>query len=236
MSMLGRRFRTTRLIALGAALGLALVGAGIAYATIPDASGVIHGCYTKSGGALSVIDSSVTKCGSNQTELAWNVQGQVGPQGPQGLQGVAGPAGPQGAPGVAGAQGPQGPTGPQGPSGLSHGYLASASNVAVGQSPAYSSIVALSSVPPGNYMISAQADLEDTGNTSGNCRLAVNATAIPNARAAVQTNSGTDVLTLVSAVTLTASGSTVEMDCVVTDNTTQAMTANLTLITVDALN
>src|SRR5262245_58878879 len=38
-----------------AALSLA---AGIAYATIPDGDGTIHGCYRKSGGALRVIDNA----------------------------------------------------------------------------------------------------------------------------------------------------------------------------------
>jgi hypothetical protein len=33
---------------------------GIAYATIPDSGGVIHGCYGKSGGDLRVIDATVT--------------------------------------------------------------------------------------------------------------------------------------------------------------------------------
>jgi hypothetical protein len=60
---------------------------GIASASIPDPNGTIHACYQKSGGALSVIDQSVTKCSSNQTAISWN---QVGPQGPQGPIGPAG--------------------------------------------------------------------------------------------------------------------------------------------------
>src|SRR5436853_380108 len=39
-----------------AATGVVLLASGIAYATIPDANGVIHGCYQKSGGALRVLD------------------------------------------------------------------------------------------------------------------------------------------------------------------------------------
>ena len=70
--------------------------AGVAYATIPDASGVIHACYSKSGGSLRVIDASVTTCKSGETSLSWSVQGIPGPQGPQG---PAGPQGPQGEPG-----------------------------------------------------------------------------------------------------------------------------------------
>ena len=130
-----------------------LVVAGVAYATIPDSGGVIHGCYARSGGSLRVIDASVTNCSKSETALGWNVQGQPGPQGPQGQQGATGaqgPAGPQGAPG------PQGPAGPQGPSGLSHGYLASTSNVPVAQAPAYSQLAQISGVPDGSYMLSTQ--------------------------------------------------------------------------------
>ena len=72
----------------------------MAFATIPDSGGVIHGCYKKSGGAVRVIDSSVTSCVSNETALDWNIRGPAGPQG------AIGPEGPQG------AEGPQGPAGP----------------------------------------------------------------------------------------------------------------------------
>src|SRR4051812_36224058 len=96
------RVRLTLGLALG---GLALAG-GVAYATIPDSSGIIHGCYTKSGGALRVIDATVTNCKSTETGLDWSMQGPQGPAGPQGPQGVQGP---QGNPGPQGPQGPQGP-------------------------------------------------------------------------------------------------------------------------------
>jgi len=66
------------------------VGAGVVLATIPDASGVIHACYTKSTAALRVIDDGVMTCKSGETELTWNVQGVPGPQGPVGPQGAAG--------------------------------------------------------------------------------------------------------------------------------------------------
>ena len=86
------------------------------FATIPSA-GVISGCYTKSGGALRVIDGTVTSCSSKETALNWNVQGiqgGVGPAGPQGIAGPQGPTGPQGPQGTIGPQGPQGDPGPAG--------------------------------------------------------------------------------------------------------------------------
>ena len=87
------------------ALGVAVLAmGGVAYATIPT-NGVISACYTKSGGALRVIDSTTGSCSSKETSLAWNV---AGAQGPKGDIGPAGPAGPTGATGAAGAPGVSG--------------------------------------------------------------------------------------------------------------------------------
>lgn len=79
---------STKLIAV-AAVALATLVGGVAYATIPDGSGIIHACYTKSGGVLRVIDSSSASCGAKETALDWNRQG---PPGPQGLEGEPGPS------------------------------------------------------------------------------------------------------------------------------------------------
>src|SRR6185312_9770580 len=125
--------------ALAIAAGVLLVLAGVAYATIPDSSGAIHGCYARSGGSLRVIDATVTNCKAGETSLDWNVQGQQGPQGPNG---------------------PAGPAGPQGPSGLSHGYLASSNQVPVAEFPAFSNVGSIASVPDGTYMIWAQISLD----------------------------------------------------------------------------
>lgn len=99
--------------------GTAFLVAGVAYATIPDSQGVIHGCYTKSGGSLRVIDDSVTNCKSGETSLDWNVAGPTGATGPAGSAGPAGPTGPAGPQGATGPAGPQGATGPAGPPGTS---------------------------------------------------------------------------------------------------------------------
>jgi type VI secretion system Hcp family effector len=85
---------------------LGLLSAG-AYAMIPDASGVIHGCFDNHGN-LRVIDSPSEKCKSNETAISWN---RTGPQGPMGLPGLTGATGPKGDPGAPGATGPQGAQG-----------------------------------------------------------------------------------------------------------------------------
>jgi hypothetical protein len=62
-----------------AVAGLAL--GGIAYASIPDGSGVIHGCYGNSNGQLRVIDDAQQTCKNQETPLDWNAQGPPGPSG-----------------------------------------------------------------------------------------------------------------------------------------------------------
>lgn len=108
---LGRRCQRTIIIS---AASIILLGV-IAFASIPDSNGVIHGCYKKSGGTLRVIDDSTNPCDSRaEIPIQWN---QTGPQGPQGIQGPVGPQGPIGPQGPTGPEGPAGPTGPKGDTG-----------------------------------------------------------------------------------------------------------------------
>ncbi len=108
------RKKLTILLA-GAAAALAL--GSIAWASIPDGNGVIHGCYGKSGGTLRVIDAASTTCGGNETSIDWNQMGPAGAPGPAGPQGPAGPKGDTGATGPVGPAGPKGDTGAAGPVG-----------------------------------------------------------------------------------------------------------------------
>jgi hypothetical protein len=121
--------RRASLVVAAVGAGALAVG-GIAYASIPDSAGVIHGCYQKTAngvqppGSLRVIDpGSGQSCNGYEVPLTWNQTGPQGPTGPKGdkgdpgpagPQGVPGPVGPQGVPGAAGAQGIAGPVGPQG--------------------------------------------------------------------------------------------------------------------------
>jgi hypothetical protein len=90
-----RRFQRIFVLSAPAVLVLGV----IAYASIPDSNGVIHGCYKTSNGSLRVIDSPAVQCDpKNETPISWN---QAGTQGPQGVQGEVGPIGPQGPPGLA---------------------------------------------------------------------------------------------------------------------------------------
>ncbi len=214
-----------------AVAGILVAGAGVAYATIPDINGVIHGCYSKSGGSLRVIDNTVTNCKSTETSLNWNLQGVQGPQGPVGPQGQQGPQGAQG------PQGPQGSQGPAGPSGTSHGYFASAANVVIAGTPAYSAIVSISGLAAGNYMLSGQVFIGDyPSEPAVACRVQVNGTVLINTDVGLTLKNGSTDYVVVTAVTTSGTSSTIEVDCSSADNTTFAQEANLTLIQVDTLN
>jgi hypothetical protein len=76
----------------------ALAG-GVAYATIPDGSGVYTACTLNHVGTIRLIDPSLpagnllSHCTALETKITWNQQGQPGPQGPKGNPGPQGPPG-----------------------------------------------------------------------------------------------------------------------------------------------
>jgi Collagen triple helix repeat (20 copies) len=105
--------RWRRRLLLSALVAVLTVCAGVTYAAVPGADGVIHSCFKTSGGNLRVVDEGGT-CKKNETALDWNREGQ---KGDQGIAGPAGPVGAQGAKGDAGASGPQGPRGEAGAAG-----------------------------------------------------------------------------------------------------------------------
>jgi hypothetical protein len=77
------------LIVSGVVIG-ALLATGISWASIPDSSGVIHGCYRASTKAatLKLINNSVTaNCPTGDTSITWNQQGVQGPSGATGPEG-----------------------------------------------------------------------------------------------------------------------------------------------------
>lgn len=63
---------------VGILAGMMLTTVGVAVASIPDASGVIHGCYLTSGnpnvrGALRIIDTGAGEsCASGEAAIQWN--------------------------------------------------------------------------------------------------------------------------------------------------------------------
>lgn len=93
--------------------------------TSPQASAVIHGCYSVKHGVLHIAPAH-RRCGRGERGISWNrtgpqgpagAQGPAGPQGATGPQGPTGAVGPQGQPGLTGLTGAPGPAGPQGTTG-----------------------------------------------------------------------------------------------------------------------
>jgi hypothetical protein len=75
--------RILRLALAASAVGA--VGAGLAYATVPDGAGLIHACYGNRDGNLRVVDTySGQACNARETALDWNRHGPAGPAGPPG--------------------------------------------------------------------------------------------------------------------------------------------------------
>ena len=63
---------------LGAGFGTAEAAptSGMLASAIPDSSGVVHGCYSKTSGALKVINTAkTTACPSGYAHLNWNQHG-----------------------------------------------------------------------------------------------------------------------------------------------------------------
>ena len=139
MSLLpGQRSRWAALGAIAAALTMG----GIAYASIPDSGGVIHGCYNpnaakSAGGApLKIIDNTSASCNNGEQAITWNQGGPTGPKGPTGAPGSIGTTG---------------PTGATGPSGASHAYVAS-DHQFIDAHDETQALVTLSGLPAGNYL------------------------------------------------------------------------------------
>ena len=99
-----------RLTLIALVVGVGVAAGGIAYASIPDSSGVIHGCYQKNGN-LRVIDSTGKGCTTSEKPLSWNQTGPSGLTGSTGLTGATGPTGSTGSTGATGGTGPTGATG-----------------------------------------------------------------------------------------------------------------------------
>jgi hypothetical protein len=119
-----RQYRRATLVVLIAGAGLFGIASAV-QAGIPDAIGVIHGCYNTSLargnpiGAVRVVDTAKDggNCASWESPLNWNVKGITGSQGAQGVEGPQGPKGDQGDRGGAGPAGTNGTNGSNGANG-----------------------------------------------------------------------------------------------------------------------
>jgi hypothetical protein len=149
-------WRRNRRRITGIAVLALLAGGGIAYATVPDSKGVIHGCYSAKSGALRISG----RCNSDEVALQWNQTGPTGARGPTGPIGATGATGPMG------EKGDQGPTGHEGPAGAAAAYL-DAPHVGYAMFPGNSVTLAQLDLPAGKYLIAARADFTNTNSAEG---------------------------------------------------------------------
>jgi hypothetical protein len=78
-----------RLTCVSGILAALLLVGSVAWASIPDSNGVIHGCRKSTDGSIRVIDTSKTAtCPNGYTALNWNQAGVQGPAGPAGAPGT----------------------------------------------------------------------------------------------------------------------------------------------------
>lgn len=203
------RLLAVAVVAVAASAGLAT----FAYASIPDAGGVIHGCYHVNGqgqvdgsAQLRVIDPASSNkdgkaCKKDESALDWNQQGIPGPQGPQGIQG------------------PQGPQGPPGPPVGGHVYVSDPNSHEIAPHTSQE-IVGLSGLPAGNYLIWSPMFIEfDDADFPSVCSWYANGsstpTSIPNGYTFRYDGKENDVgnAQMFGEVTLTESTNTIVTKC-----------------------
>jgi hypothetical protein len=72
--------RNVLIAAVVGALASIILAGGVAWAAIPDAGGVIHGCYKSSNGQLRLVESALD-CSAAEHSIDWSQQGPPGPAG-----------------------------------------------------------------------------------------------------------------------------------------------------------
>jgi Collagen triple helix repeat (20 copies) len=196
---------------------LLVIGGAVAFASIPDANKVIHGCYGRFTGILRVIDTAkpLDRCLPTENPISWNQQGPVGPIGPPGPMGPMGLTGPQG------LQGPAGPPGPQGPQGISGATFEVTTGRVVGSGGNYT-LVAQKGLSPGNWVFQVNVRIDyqvafggNDGREQSDCQLRANGTTVIGAATDSRTfpAEGWAMLPMNGGMFVPAQGGTVDVWC-----------------------
>jgi len=171
--MLFSKSRVRTIVGLG--VGVAIISSSVAYASVPDSNGVVHGCYGKLLGTLRVIDTDAGQsCLLTENATTWNQTGPQGLPGVQGDKGDVGPAGPQGGKGDVGPVGPQGDKGDTGPAGPSGAAVVRQVSIARADVPSGNptDVASLSLTGGGTWLLTATVSPHNQSNDSfWTCRL-----------------------------------------------------------------
>jgi len=196
------RSRSSVVVGLGVAVAVAVVGGAVAYASIPDSSGVVHGCYSHAMGSLRVIDTASTdpingKCLTTETAISWNQQGAPG------------------VPGAKGDAGPQGETGPAGPPGTAINMVAASKDDLVDISFGAMATVVSLHVPKGSWLILATPKIqnEDAERQQAFCTFSSGGRMTKADVPGEQFNLPTEQALTVQAATTLGADTTVDLKC-----------------------
>ena len=155
--MRSRASRRMTLALTAAALATAVLG-------VPAQAGVatLYACVKKKTGTARFVNARAS-CRRNERKISWNTQGVPGSAGAKGKNGANGKTGIAGKNGTNGKDGANGANGKDG---------ASAGLVSFSDSPfelplSRHAVATLSNVPPGNYIVTAKALLNDNNLTEG---------------------------------------------------------------------
>ena len=223
-----------RLVTSAAVFVIVLPGSDFAVQAAPTVRAV-KACYKKKTGAVRVATRR-KPCKRGERRITLGRRGSRGPRGSQGPPGPAGPIGssggsPQagtgtpgaqgptgaaGSPGPAGSTGPTGATGPTGPSSSTEARNPGPVSITGTDGGSANSLVTLSGVAPGNYLLVARAQLNSSPTLASEivCEASLGGKST-RAIANVGTNAGNtahDVVMLTFNVTLASTG-TANLNC-----------------------
>ncbi|HEX4721070.1 MAG TPA: collagen-like protein, partial [Pseudonocardiaceae bacterium] len=179
---------------VGLGIGIAIVGGSVAYASVPDPTGAIQGCYSTLTGQLRIIDTAKTpNCLVTEKALPWSQTGPRGPQGTPGVKGDTGPRGPAGDKGDQGAPGAKGDKGDTGPAGSPH--FTDVQQVSIDRADVpngNNTTIAILNVPQGHYVITADATVHNQSNdvNTWNCKLFGNDDFLDGTQTSTQNGAG----------------------------------------------
>jgi hypothetical protein len=127
-------------------------------AAAPQAgAATLYACVKKKGGTARFVNAR-TNCRRGETKLAWNTQGVPGRNGSNGKTGAAGKNGTNGKNGTDGKAGVNGKDGANGVSSAIVDFSDSPFDLPLTKT----AVATLPSVPPGSYILLANAQLENT--------------------------------------------------------------------------
>ena len=86
-----RTWHARRMVVVLAAVAMLALGGSVVLAAIPSGGGMIYACYSKTTGAMRVVNYPTVRCASSERLLSWT---QIGPKAPPlssiGIQTVGG--------------------------------------------------------------------------------------------------------------------------------------------------